>query len=77
MTQPMTCEELLERLFTYLDRELDAEVAVAIEDHLERCRACFSRAEFERKLKARVRDAGERAVPDSLRARLRLLIERF
>ena len=77
MTAPMTCEELLERLFGYLDREVDAEVAAAIENHLEACRACFSRAEFERKLKGRVRDAGEHAVSESLRAKLRLLIERF
>lgn len=77
MTAPMTCEELLERLVRYLDRDVDTDVAAAIDDHLEACRACFSRAEFERKLKARVRDAGEHAVSESLRARLRLLIERF
>ena len=75
--QPMTCEEVLEHLFAYLDRELDAKTAVEIEHHLEGCRGCFSRAEFERKLKARVSAAGESAAPESLRARIKYLIEKF
>lgn len=73
----MTCEEVLEQLLAYLDRELDDTTWAEVEQHLERCRGCFSRAEFERKLKARVRAAGESAAPGSLRARIRHLIETF
>lgn len=73
----MTCEEVLAQLFAYLDRELDDETLAEIERHVETCRGCFSRAEFERRLKAHVRAAGESAAPESLRARLKHLIESF
>ncbi|MGH8681895.1 MAG: mycothiol system anti-sigma-R factor [Burkholderiales bacterium] len=75
--QPMTCEEVLEHLFAFLDRELDDKTSAEVEHHLEGCRGCFSRAEFERSLKAHVRDSGESAAPESLRARLKYLIEKF
>lgn len=74
---PLTCEEVLERLFPYLDRELDDAAWTEIDRHLERCRGCFSRAEFERKLKAHVRGAGERPAPESLRARIKDLVKKF
>lgn len=73
----MTCEEVLERLLAYLDRELDDRTWAEVEHHLESCRGCFSRAEFERRLKAHVRAAGESAAPESLRARLKHLVEKF
>lgn len=73
----MTCEEVLEQLFAYLDRELHDTTWAEVEQHLERCRGCFSRAEFERRLKARVRGAGESAAPESLRARIKQLLETF
>jgi anti-sigma factor (TIGR02949 family) len=48
------CEEALRHLFEYLDRELDATRHAEMEHHLHACRACFSRAEFEKRLKARL-----------------------
>jgi anti-sigma factor (TIGR02949 family) len=74
---PLSCEEVLHQLFAYLDRELDSETSAQIERHLEICRGCFSRAEFERKLKAHLKDAGAQAAPERLRARLKHLIEKF
>jgi anti-sigma factor (TIGR02949 family) len=75
--QPLSCEEVLHQLFAYLDRELDTATSAEIERHLETCRGCFSRAEFERKLKAHVKNAGTSIAPESLRARLKDLIEKF
>ena len=46
------CEEALRRLFEYLDAELHGDPHREMEQHLERCRSCFSRAEFEKRLKA-------------------------
>lgn len=73
----MTCEELLRHLVSYLDRETDPHTAADIERHLEECRGCFSRAEFERQIKASVREAGDRSAPARLRARIKDLIEKF
>ena len=75
--QNLTCEEVLQHLFAYLDKELDAEASAEIERHLEGCRGCFSRAEFEKKLKARLSETGTGTASESLRARIKSLIERF
>jgi len=42
------CEEALESLFEYLDEEIDAPRRAAIEKHLEICRRCYPRVQFER-----------------------------
>ena len=78
MSEPtLTCEEVLKHLVAYLDRETDGHTAAEIEHHLEKCRGCFSRAEFEKQLKAQVRAAGSRAAPERLRARIRKLVDEF
>ncbi len=74
----MNCEEALEQLWQYLDRELDAEVSGRLERHLQECRECFSRAQFEQKLRALLRrSCGEEQAPPELRERLRKLLEMF
>ena len=71
------CEEVLRHLLAYLDRELEPETSAQIAHHLELCRGCYSRAEFERKLKAHLRNSGTSAAPESLRARLKEILDRF
>lgn len=73
----LRCEEVLRNLLTYLDRELEPEMSTRIAHHLELCRGCFSRAEFERKLKAHLRSCGMVSTPATLRVRLKQLINRF
>jgi mycothiol system anti-sigma-R factor len=73
----MRCEDVLGELFAYLDRELDAPTAAAIDHHLQDCRGCFTRAEFERKLKAHLRAAADKPAPARLRARVKSILERF
>lgn len=73
----LSCEEAISRLFDYLDSELDADTQRRMERHLETCRGCFSRAEFERRLRQRVVETGEAKAPDSLRRRVRALMDRF
>lgn len=77
MDRPLDCEDVIAKLFDYLDRELDAETLQAIDEHIALCRGCFSRAEFERRLRARLAEAGEAEAPASLRLRARRLLERF
>lgn len=50
------CEEALRRLAEYLDRELAGVPEAEVEHHLDTCRSCFSRAEFERGLRSRLRE---------------------
>jgi anti-sigma factor RsiW len=73
----LTCEEALRFLAAYLDGEL-AEVAEGeVEGHLARCRSCYSRAEFERRMKGQVRGLGRSDVPAEFGERIRRLLERF
>jgi anti-sigma factor (TIGR02949 family) len=71
------CEEALRRLFEYLDAELQGEPQREMEQHLERCRSCFSRVEFERRLKAYTADLRREPVPPDLERRVRRLLDTF
>ena len=74
----MDCEKALEKLWQFLDRELDGESSTELQQHLEECRHCFSLAEFEQRLRAMVRRSctGELAPPE-LKERLSKLIRLF
>ncbi len=71
------CEEALRRLFEYLDRELDAARHAEVEQHLHTCRACYSRAEFERRLKGRLGALGQEPPPPEFTHRIKNLLRRF
>lgn len=73
----LSCEQVLEHLFAYLDQALDEGRRAEIERHLRSCRACFSRAEFERRLRGRVAETASAEAPASLRARIKLLLDNF
>ncbi|MCE8003447.1 anti-sigma factor family protein [Billgrantia ethanolica] len=73
----MSCEEVIERLFDYLDRELDSQEATDIEWHLARCRDCFTRAEFERRLRDRVAATATAKAPPRLHQRIRTLLDGY
>ena len=71
------CEEALRRLAEYLDAELHGERGREMEQHLERCRSCFSRVEFEKRLKARTAELCHEPVPAALEGRIRTLLDTF
>jgi mycothiol system anti-sigma-R factor len=73
----INCDEALKLLFEYLDHELDPQHHAEVEQHLHTCRACFSRAEFERRLKGRLAGLGREPAPDEFEQRIRKLIERY
>lgn len=67
------CEEALRRLAEYLDRELEELPKAEVEQHLETCRSCYSRAEFERVLKSRLRELRQEPVDPVFADRIRSL----
>lgn len=75
--KPMTCDEALRLLAVFLDGELHAGAREAVEHHLEICRSCFSRAEFERRLKVEVGRLRRDEVPPAFELRVRRLIGAF
>lgn len=73
----LSCEEALQRLHEYLIHGLPASDATEVERHLEACRACFSRAAFEKQLKERLAATGREPAPETLQKRIRELLRCF
>jgi mycothiol system anti-sigma-R factor len=74
----MNCQQVLQRLWQYLDGELDGEDSGEVARHLEECRRCFSRAQFERHLQAMVRRSCEsEEIPRDLKGRVDKLLRLF
>lgn len=73
----LDCEQALRLLATYLDQELSGPQSRSVEDHLERCRTCWSRAEFERRLKVQVQELRNGDPPPELQTRIRGLLGEF
>lgn len=73
----ISCEEVIAHLLAYLDDETDAEKRFYIERHLEDCHACLTRAEFEKALRAKIRQLGEKETPAALRQRVKALLDQF
>lgn len=74
---PVTCEDALRFLAGFLDGELHTDAHERIERHLEVCRSCFSRAEFERRLKDEVGRLRRDDVSAAFEQRIRRLIGAF
>ena len=72
-----TCEDALRVLAAHLDGELETATDRELERHLDTCRSCFSRAEFERRLKDRIAAAGQEPVRPELTERVHTLIHEF
>jgi mycothiol system anti-sigma-R factor len=74
----MNCEQVVEHLWSFLDGELDVAASDELKQHLDECRQCFSRAEFERRLRTLVRQSCEgEPAPVPLQERMRRLIRSF
>lgn len=65
------CQKAAERLYEYIDRELDHQTAAEIEEHLKLCGPCFKEYDLEAKLKEFVqRKAAACPGTDELKARI-------
>lgn len=73
----ISCEEVIEQLFAFLDCELDDELRDRVDQHMAHCRDCFTRAEFERRLRARIRESSEAKAPARLHRRIQRVMNEF
>ncbi len=73
----LSCEEALRMLFAYLDGELEDSENHDVGQHLQACRSCFSRAEFEKRLKSHLGELRAQPVPAEFESRIRSLIRQF
>lgn len=71
------CEEAIRMLLEYLDNELGTLDHDAMDEHLHSCRACYTRMEFEKRLKDIVKDKQEEKASDRLRERIKNITRNF
>jgi len=73
----MDCEQVLKLVLQFIDRELEGDEHAELERHLESCRSCYSRVEFERRLKGRLHDLSQEDAPAALQDKVLKLIKGF
>jgi mycothiol system anti-sigma-R factor len=73
----MNCKEALAKIYEFLDR--DGSIPLdAIEKHLDCCRHCWDRFEFEKQLKAMFKKSCcKETCPDTLKKRIQIIIEKY
>ena len=79
MSDPDTigCEEALKHLAEFVDRELAETEQRDVERHLHTCRSCYSRMEFESRLKQQLSALSSDETPAVARDRILRLIRGF
>ncbi len=73
----ISCEEAIRLVLEYLDNELERHDHTALESHIHKCRSCFTRVEFEKRLKGMVKAVPDEKAPENLVYRIRELTEKF
>lgn len=73
----ISCRQALALVADYLDRELAPFERKLLELHLETCRHCFDRVEFERLLKARLARLQTVEISEPLRQKIECILEQY
>lgn len=74
-TGPIGCAEAVRLLASYLDREASAPDEERVQAHLRSCRSCYSRAEFERRLKESLSQLDDDAPTSDFQQRMKRLLQ--
>jgi len=70
------CTEVLDRVYAYLDGELEAPTLAKIRQHLDECGPCFEEFGLDELVKKLVhKHCGHDRVPDELRVKVRIRIQ--
>jgi mycothiol system anti-sigma-R factor len=75
MDQVIGCRDAVERLWDFLDHELDDADKGTVEAHLAFCRQCCGELEFARHLRTLLATKGAGEPPGSVRVRLERFID--
>ena len=75
--QEIDCLEAISHLYAYLDGELERVEKFQVEQHLEHCKSCYSRAQLEGAINQRLTAFHKDEAPESLQDRLRNLVDKL
>lgn len=73
----MDCQAVIEKLFDYLDKEMNAEEMAHLKSHLDLCRDCFDRAQFEQLLRDEVKKKTHHCCPESVKNKILKILDKF
>ena len=77
MMAEIDCEQVLERVWSYLDGEMTEEAYLEIRAHVAECEGCGSKYDFQRRLFDLIeRKCKEGPIPVELKQRLFQLLDR-
>ena len=68
------CSEVLERVFHFIDNEMEQADSSEIQEHLDECGPCLQKYDLERTVKALVARSCTEHAPESLRDKVLLRI---
>ena len=71
------CEEAIRMMLEYLDDELHQHNHDSMDTHLESCKSCYSRMEFEKRLNGMIGDVKPKSAPDALNNRIKKIIKNY
>jgi anti-sigma factor (TIGR02949 family) len=71
------CEQALRQIFEYVDHELGEAERATLERHLHMCHSCYSRAEFEARLKVKLSELKKDNRDATVRERIKSLLDSF
>ena len=64
-------------LADFIDNEMDKTSAAEVKAHLDLCRPCLERVDFEKILRQHFRDKTDHCCPDKVKRQIQKLIENF
>lgn len=73
--KPIDCEQALRRIFELIDHELKGHEREVMQQHVDTCKSCFSRVEFERRLKEKLKALREAETSAAARERIEKLLK--
>ena len=74
----MNCDQWFEKLYQILDRDLDEATWRDLKSHMSDCRPCWDRYEFEKRLKARLKDSCcQDTCAETIRIKIKALFKKF
>ena len=71
------CLEAIGQLYAYLDGELGKVEKFQVEQHLEHCKSCYSRAQLEGAINQRLSNFRKDEAPDTLQERLKSIMDKL
>ncbi|MGH3414295.1 MAG: mycothiol system anti-sigma-R factor [Marmoricola sp.] len=69
------CSEVLDRVFFFLDNELDRADCAQIQQHLDECGPCLAKYDLERTVKTLVARSCTEMAPEGLRQKVLMRIQ--